>query len=129
MDWNPRTNGTLRGVLIIVAAAVVITAAGQAGSLGLGLVLTILRIAFVVVVGIFLYRLWRTYRGEIGLWPLRSRIVFYGAGLVALVDLVGAWLLAAYPVGGLEALVFFGVLAGCGFAMFRVWRDEHTYGY
>jgi hypothetical protein len=28
-----------------------------------------------------------------------------------------------------EALVFFFVLAASGFSMWRVWRDEHTYGY
>ena len=28
---------------------------------------------------------------------------------------------------GREALVFFLVLIICGFAMFRVWRDQHSY--
>jgi hypothetical protein len=128
MDWNPRTNGTLRGFIIIVAIAAGITAAGQAGAIGLSLVLTLLRIAFIVVIAIVLYRLWRTHRGEIGLWPLRSRVVFYGAALVALVNVIGSWILR-YPVGGTEAVVFFGVLIGCGVAMYRVWTDQHTYGY
>ena len=30
---------------------------------------------------------------------------------------------------GLEALVFFAVLAAAGFSIWRVWRDAHTYGY
>ena len=34
-----------------------------------------------------------------------------------------------HPATGLEALIFFAVLAACVFAMWRVWRDEHTYGY
>jgi hypothetical protein len=128
MDWNPRTNGTLRGILLILVAAALITASGQAGVIGLSLVLIALQIAFGVVIAIIVYRLWRTHRGAIGLWPLRSRIVFYGAALLALVDLVGSWVLR-FPSNGLEALVFFGVLVGCGFAMYRVWQDEHTYGY
>ena len=31
--------------------------------------------------------------------------------------------------GGLESLVFLLALGAGGFAMYRVWRDEHTYGY
>jgi hypothetical protein len=128
MDWNPRTNATLRGFLIIVAVAAAITATGQAGALGLGVVLLILRIAFIVVIAIALFRLWRRNREEISMWPRRSRVVFYGAALVALVDIAAAFLWPAWPQGGLEALVFFVVLAACGFAMWRVWQEQHTYG-
>jgi tellurite resistance protein TehA-like permease len=129
MDWNPRTNGTLRGFLIIVAIAVALTAAGQAGDLGLGLVFLILQIAFLVVIAIVLLRLWRSNREEISMWPARSKVVFYGAAALALVDIGAAFLPGTYPSGGLEALVFFFVLAACGFAMWRVWQDQHTYGY
>lgn len=128
MDWNPRTNPTLRGALIIVAVAALITASGTAGDIGLGLVLLVLQIAFVVVLMIVLYRLWRTYRGEIGLWSLRARVVFYGAAALIFANLIGS-MLSRYPENGLEALVFFVVFAGCGFAMWRVWQDQHTYGY
>ncbi len=128
MDWNPRTNGTLRGFLIIVAVAAAITASGQAGAVGLGLVLFALRIAFVVVISIFLYRLWRQNREEIATWPGRARAVFYGGAGLALANIVLS-LVTVYPSGGLEALVFFGVLAACVFSMWRAWRDQHTYGY
>ena len=34
------------------------------------------------------------------------------------------------PVGnGLNLIVFVAVFALAGFAMWRVWRDEHSYGY
>ncbi len=130
MDWNPRTNPTLRGALIIVAVAAIITASGTAGDIGLALVLLVLQIAFAVVLAIVLYRLWRTYRGEIGLWSLRARVVFYGAAAVIFANLIGSFLPRVnYPSNGLEALVFFVVLGACGFAMWRVWQDQHTYGY
>ncbi len=128
MDWNPRTNPTLRGALIIIAVAALITASGTAGDIGLGLVLLALQIAFMVVLAIVLYRLWRTHRGEIALWPGRARVAFYGAAAVILVNLVGSFVLP-YPENGLEALVFFVVLGACGFVMWRVWQDQHTYGY
>ena len=127
-DWDPRTNGTLRGFIIIFAIAAGITAAGQAGAIGLGLVLLLLNVAFIVAICIFLFVLWRKHRHEIGLWPLRSRVIFYGAVLLAIVDVVARFLLP-WPVGALQALAFFAVLGACGFAMFRVWRDQHTYGY
>ena len=128
-DWNPRTNGTLRGFLIILLAAAGITASGQAGDIGLSVVLLVLRIAFIVVIAIVLFRLWRSNREEISMWPARARIVFYGAAALAVVDLGAAVFSPAWPSGGLEALVFFFVLAACGFAMWRVWHDQHTYGY
>ncbi len=128
MDLDPRTNGTLRGFLLIVAVAALITATGQAGAVGLGIVFLVLRIVFIAVIAFVLFRVWRRNREEIGTWPLRSRVVLYGAGLVALVNVGAAFLWPAWPEGGLEALVFFVVLAACAFAMWRVWQDQHTYG-
>ncbi len=127
-DWNPRTNGTLRGFIIVVAIAAGLTAAGQAGAIGLGLVFLVLQIAFVVVIALFLYRLWRRNREEIATWPGRVRAVFYGGAGLAFANIVLS-LVTVYPAGGLESLVFFFVLAACGFSMWRVWRDQHTYGY
>lgn len=119
-------NPTLRGFLIIVAVAAVITAAG-AGA-GLAVVLFVLQVAFIVAILYTLYALWRRNRQEISMWSRRARAVFYGAAVVAIANLIAS-LVLAYPSSGLEALVFFAVFAACGFAMWRVWRDEHTYGY
>lgn len=121
-----RLSSTARGFLIILAIAVAITALQL--ELALGIVFLILRIAFIVVIAFFLYRLWRNNRSDIALWSKRSRIVFYGAAALALVNVVAAFV-TVWPSGGLEALIFFFVLAAAGFSMWRVWRDEHTYGY
>ena len=127
-DWNPRTNGTLRGFLIILAVAVAITASGQAGALGLSLVFLVLRIAFIVAIAFFIFRLWRSNREEISMWPLRARGVFYGGAALVLVDLI-ATVATRFPVGGLQALIFFFALGAAGYSMWRVWKDQHTYGY
>jgi hypothetical protein len=119
-------NPTLRGFLIIFAVAAVITALSLQP--GLALVIVLLQIAFLVAIAFWLLRLWRERRGEIETWGTRSRVVFYGAIGLALVDVVAAFT-PYWPNGGLEALLFFVVLAACVFAMWRVWRDEHTYGY
>ena len=119
-------NPTLRGFLIILAIAAAITAAGAEA--GLYAVLFVLRIAFILAILYALYALWRRHREEISVWSLRARAVFYGAAGVAIANLIASFILT-YPSGGLEALVFFAVFAACGFAMWRVWRDEHTYSF
>ena len=127
-DWDPRTNGTLRGFIVILAIAAGITAAGKAGAIGLSLVLILLQIAFIVAICVFLFVLWRRNRHEISLWPPRARIIFYGAALLAIVDVVARFVFT-WPVGAFQALAFFLVLGACLFVMWRVWQDQHTYGY
>ncbi len=119
-------NPTIRGFAIIILIAGVVTALGLEDILGS--LFLVIRIAFIVAIAFFLFTLWRSRREEISMWSGRSRIVFYGAAVLALVNLALAFFLS-YPATGLEAVVFFAVLVACGFAMWRIWRDEHTYGY
>jgi hypothetical protein len=117
-------NPTLRGFAIIVLIAGVVTALGLEDILGS--LFLVIRIAFIVAIAWFLFSLWRSRREQIAMWSGRSRVVFYGAAALALVNIVLAFFLS-YPATGLEAVVFFAVLVACGFAMWRIWRDEHTY--
>jgi len=119
-------NPTLRGFAIIVVVAAVVTALSLQPALGL--LLLILQVLFLVAIAYAIYRAWRNRRGEIALWGRRAQVVFYGAAVLAIVDVVAAFL-PSWPVGGFETLVFFCVLGIAGFAMWRVWHDEHTYGY
>ena len=117
---------TVRGIAILVLAAAAITAAGAEE--GVYWVLYVLRIAFVVAIVWFVYSLWRRRREEISAWSVWARAVFYVAAGTALANLLASFALT-YPETGLERLVFFAVFGLAGFAMWRVWRDEHTYGY
>jgi hypothetical protein len=121
-----RISPTVRGLAIIVLIAAAITVLQL--QIALESLLLLARIAFFLAIAFFLFLLWRERRDEIGMWPGRSRGVLYGAVALALVD-IGAAIVLPWPSGGLEALIFFFVLAACGFAAWRVWRDEHTYGY
>jgi hypothetical protein len=121
-----RISPTVRGLAIIVVIAAVITALQL--QIALQSLLVIARIAFFLAIAFFLFLLWRERRDEISMWPRRSRAVLYGAVALALVD-IGAAVLFPWPSGGLEALIFFFVLGAAAFAAWRVWRDEHTYGY
>ena len=121
-----RINPTLRGFAIIVLIAAVITALNFENALNS--LLVIARIAFFLAIAFFLFLLWRDRREEISMWSARSRVVFYGAVALAVAN-VGVSVATAYPEGGLETLVFAVVLVACGYSLWRVWRQEHTYGY
>jgi hypothetical protein len=121
-----RINPTLRGFAIIVLVAVAIWALQL--QTALFSLLVIARIAFFLAIAFFLFLLWRERRGEIAAWPRSSQAVFYGAVALAVAN-IGAMTLTSYPRGSLEVLVFLGVLAASGYALWRVWRREHTYGY
>jgi hypothetical protein len=117
-DMNP----TLRGFLIIALIALIVVVLNLYGALvALGI---LLRIAFFLAIAFFVYMLWRERREEIGMWSARERVVFYGSALL-IVTALGAYFWRGLP--GYDALGFIGVLACSGFAMFRVWRDRHTW--
>ena len=123
MNRFGRMNGTVRGFLIIAAIVAVIVLFQLYTTLLV--VLIIARVAFLLAIAYFVFLMWRERRAEIGSWPARATTVFYGAAVLAVADL------AVYSVSGargLQILAFVGVLAGSGFAMWRTWRDQHTYG-
>ena len=121
-----RMNPTLRGFAIIVLIAVAIWALQLQTALVSLLLLA--RIAFFLAIAFFLFLIWRERRGDIAMWPRNSQVVFYGAVALAVAD-IGAMILTSYPQGSLEVLVFLAVLAASGYALWRVWRREHTYTY
>jgi hypothetical protein len=117
-----RMNPTLRGFLIILVFVAVIVALRLETTLAVLLVLA--RIAFVIAIAYVVYRMWRERREEIGVWPLRARVVFYGAAGLAVADLAIDWYGGAR---GLQVIAFVGVLVLSGLAMWRTWRDQHHY--
>jgi hypothetical protein len=120
-DMNP----TIRGFLIIGLLAVVIVVLQLQTTLAALFLLA--RIAFFLAIAYFVYLLWRDRREEIATWSTRSRAVFYGSAVLLVVNVAARFFV---PVGnGWNLIVFLVVFVLGGFAMWRVWRDEHTYGY
>jgi fucose 4-O-acetylase-like acetyltransferase len=120
-DLNP----TLRGFLIIGLIALVVVVLQLERTLTALFLLA--RIAFFLAIAYFLYLMWRDRREEISMWSNRSRVVFYGAALLMVVNVAARFFT---PVGnGWNLIAFLAVFVLGGFAMWRVWRDEHTYGY
>ncbi len=117
-----RINPTLRGFLIIAAIAAVIVALRLEATLAALFVLA--RIAFVVAIAFFVYLMWRERREEISAWSGRARAVFYGAALLVVADIVA---ISFVDHSGPDSVAFVVVLAFGAFAMWRTWRDQHTY--
>ena len=120
-DINP----TVRGFLIIALIALVIVVLRLEATLTALFILA--RVAFFLAIAYFLFLVWRDRREEISMWSTRSRLVFYGAAALMVVNVAVRFFT---PVGnGWNLIVVLAVFVGGGFAMWRVWRDEHTYSY
>jgi hypothetical protein len=117
---------SLRAFAILVLIAAVITAL-QVGA-GLRIVVYFLNVLFLLAIVYVLFVLWSRRREEISMWSRRSRVVFYGGAALAIAT-IGFAFTPWFPNTGLETIVFLFAIAAGGFAMWRVWRDEHTYGY
>jgi hypothetical protein len=117
-DMNP----LVRGLLVVAAIALVVVVLQLYATLAA--LYLIARIAFFIAIAFFLFLMWRERRGEIEMWPTRAQVAFYGAAILAVVDLAAYFIVGA---SGAEALAFVLVLVACGFSMFRVWREQHSY--
>jgi len=122
MNVNP----TLRAFVILVLIAAVITAL-QLG-FGLVVILRFLQVLFLVAIAYVLFVLWRRNREDIAMWSGRSRAVFYAGALLSIAA-VGLAFTPWFPTSGVETVACIAAVAAGVFAMWRVWRDEHTYGY
>jgi uncharacterized membrane protein len=117
-------NPTLRGFLIIAVIVLVVVVLQLYQTLAV--VSLLARIAFLLAIAFFVFLMWRERRAEIGGWPSRARVAFYGAAGIVVADLLAYSLIGA---SGLGAVAFLVVLPICGYAMWRVWREQRTYGY
>jgi 4-hydroxybenzoate polyprenyltransferase len=117
-----RINPFLRGMVIIAVIAGLIVVFQLEQTL---LALSVLaRVAFMLAIAYFVFLVWRDRREGISMWPQRAQTVFYGAAIVAVADVGVYWYGGAV---GDQVLAFVAVLALCGLAMWRTWRDQHTY--
>jgi hypothetical protein len=119
-DMNP----FVRGLLIVAAIALVVVILQLQATLTA--LFLIAQIAFFLAIAFFIYLVWRERRSDIDMWPNRAKLAFYGAAVLIVVD-VGLFIVDR--PSGRNALAFFLVLILCGFAMFRIWRDQRSYSY
>jgi len=115
-------NRTLRGFAILVLITIAVVALRLEATLNA--LYVIARIAFLLAIAFFLFLLWKEHRSDIDVWPGRARAVFYGAAALIVADIAA---ISFVNESGLDAVAFILVLAAGGFAMWRTWRDQHTY--
>lgn len=115
-------NGLVRGLALVALVSLGIVLLSLEESIVTARAL--LSVAFFLAIAFFLFMLWRERRSDIDAWSDLSRRTFYGAIVLAVLD-IGA-VLGLRPTG-LDAVVFFVVLACCAWAVYRVWRREHRY--
>ena len=117
-------NPFLRGMLVVaLIAGIVVVLQLQLTLTALFLIASII---FPLAIAYFLFLMWRERRGDFEVWPARSRFAFYGGAVL----IVAALMVALFRgVSGLDAISCLLVISLSGFAMFRAWRDQHTYGY
>ena len=116
-------NPTVRGFLIILLITAVIVSLSLYQTLAALYLLA--RIAFFIAIALFVYMVWRERRGEIATWPARAQVVFYGGAALIAADL-GVLFWRGFH--GADVLAFFAVLILCGFSMWRVWKEQRSYG-
>lgn len=115
-------NGLVRGLALVALVSLGIVLLSLEESIVTARAL--LSVAFFLAIAFFLFMLWRERRSDIDTWSDVSRRTFYGAIVLAVLD-IGA-VLGLRPTGA-DAVVFFVVLACCAWAVYRVWRREHRY--
>lgn len=117
-----RLNPTLRGfaILAVIAGLIVVFQLEQT----LAALSILARVAFLLAIAYFVFLIWRERREGISMWSQRAQTVFYGAAMVAVADVGVYWYGGAR---GYQLLAFVAVLVLCGIAMWRTWRDQHTY--
>jgi len=115
-------NPTVRGLAIVALIALVVVVLQLESAVAT--VGGILGIAFYLAIAFFLFLLWRERKSDIETWSERGRRVFYGAIILAVVDI---GMLIGLSPSGPDAVVFAVVLIACAYAVWRVWRSEHTY--
>jgi amino acid transporter len=125
-----RVNPTVRALAIVLAISCLVVIFRLYTTLVvLG---ALLEIAFLIVIGFVLYRFWRERRSDISFWPPRARIAFYGAFLILIVNVflyLGSRLTANHrlEINGLTGVAWLLVFPLCGYAIWRIWRDQHSY--
>jgi hypothetical protein len=115
-------NPTVRGLAIVALIALVVVVLQLESTLAT--VGGLLGIAFYLAIAFFLFLVWRERRSDIEAWSERGRRVFYGAIILAVVDI---GMLIGLSPSGPDAVAFALVLIACAYAVWRVWRDEHRY--
>ena len=106
-------------IVVGLIAAVITVLQVLAGPV-IEILLIVVRVLILAAFAYFLYTLWRNNRTRLSYLDRRQKFLFYGAGALLLLVVLGSFLLSWTL---LTTLVFFAIIGGCAFVMWRVYQD------
>jgi FtsH-binding integral membrane protein len=116
----------VRNLAILGVVAAGVTAIGRTSSRVLSALYLVASLALIVGLVLLAYRVWRENRGTFSLMSTRLRVMLYGSvlGLVVVIATSSLWV-----TGLLTSLLFFGLIGGLGYVIWRVWEESRRYYY
>jgi hypothetical protein len=116
----------VRNLLILAVISAAVTAVGRTSERVLSALYTLASLALIIGLLALAYRVWKENRGTFSLMSTRLRALLYGS-VVALVVVIATSSL--WVSGLLTSLVFFGLIGGLGYVIWRVWEESRRYYY
>jgi len=116
----------VRNLAILCVVAAGVTAIGRTSSRVLSALYLVASLALIVGLALLAYRVWRENRGTFSLMSTRLRLMLYGSvlGLVVVIATSSLWVTDL-----LTSLLFFGLIGGLGYVIWRVWEESRRYYY
>jgi hypothetical protein len=116
----------VRNMLIIGLVAAGITAIGRSSQRVLSALYTVASLALIVGLLLLAYRVWRENRGTFSLMSPKLQFALYGSVLALVVVIATSSL---WVSGLLTSLLFFALIGGLGYVIWRVWEESRRYYY
>ena len=116
----------VRNLAILCVVAAGVTAIGRTSSRVLSALYLVASLALIVGLALLAYRVWRENRGTFSLMSTRLWLMLYGSvlGLVIVIATSSLWVTDL-----LTSVVFFGLIGGLGYVIWRVWEESRRYYY
>jgi FtsH-binding integral membrane protein len=121
-----RIDPFIRNLLILALVAAGMTAIGRTSSRVLSALYLIASLALIVGLVVLAYRVWRENRGTFSLMSTRLRLALYGSVLALVVVIATSSL---WVSGLFTSLLFFAIVGGLGYVIWRVWEESRRYYY
>lgn len=121
-----RISPFVRNLLVVAVVAGLVTAIGRTSQRVLSALYLVASFALIVGLVALAYRVWKENRGTFSLMSTRLRLALYGSvlGLVVVIATSSLWVSDL-----LTSLLFFALVGGLGYVIWRVWEESRRYYY
>ena len=121
-----RISPFVRNLLVLAVVAGLVTAIGRTSQRVLSALYLVASFALIVGLVALAYRVWKENRGTFSLMSTRLRLALYGSvlGLVVVIATSSLWVSDL-----LTSLLFFALIGGLGYVIWRIWEESRRYYY